>query len=165
MDEAPPKLTEALAEFKLAPAKEKKLLAKMENIVVEERQFGVSGEARDDFARLYDLEIQRLGKCPLPKIGWRKPKKKKTPGLDEDEVVEHPRCSVPLLNFQHFLVHHQIHLMIMSDSRVQKQTNSQALDLVYPMSEKTMRAALGPEERKRMLKDPELRKRRELQGG
>ncbi len=148
----------AVADFKLSPAEEKKLLAeikpKMETVTIEERQFGVSGEARDDFARLYNAEIARIGKCPLEKIG--RPR-----GGNAANT-----CNIPLLSFQHFLVHHQIHLMLTADSRVQKQTNAQALELVYPTSEKTMRAALGPDERKRMLRDPELRarllKRREL---
>ena len=78
MDEAPKKITDeemaaAVSDFKLSPAEEKKLLVKirpeMEKVTIEERQFGVSGEARDDFARLYDAEIQRLGTCPLKKIG------------------------------------------------------------------------------------------------
>lgn len=134
----------AVAEFNLAPRKAKKIV---EAVTIEERQFGVSGEAREDFARLYDAEIKRLGECPLKKIGTA-PKDTK-------------KCRVPLLNFQHFLVHHQIHLMLMADSRVQKQTNTDSRELVYPTSEKTMRAALGPVERKRMLQDRE-RKRREL---
>jgi len=157
MDETPTDETIArklaLAEVKRSPATEKKV-AKLDTVVVEERQFGVSGEAREDFARLYDLEIKRLGYCPLDKIAHRS---KKTYGL---------QCRVPLGTFQEWLVHHQLHLMTQADSRVQKQTNSDSRELVYPTSEKTMRAALGPDERKRMLQDPEMRarllKRREL---
>ncbi len=163
MVDTPKKLTDediskAVAQFKIPRKKADKIIDAMKpqpgSVTIEERQFGVSGEARDDFARLYDAEIARIGKCPLVKIG--KPR-----GGNAANT-----CNIPLMSFQHFLVHHQIHLMLTADSRVQKQTNAQALDLVYPMSEKTMRAALGPDERKRMLRDPQMiariAKRREL---
>ena len=155
MEQPPKKLAEALKEFRLPPAKEEKAIHdSITPVVIEERQLGVSSEARDDFARLYDTEIKRLGYCPLDKIQhFSKAVKDNGPR----------QCRVKLESFQHFLVHHQIHLMLTADSRVQKQTNAQALELVYPTSEKTMRAALGPEERKRMLVD--RMKRRELREG
>ena len=125
------------------------------SVTVEERQFGVDAGAREDFARLYDAEIKKLGRCPLKKI---RPSEKKPDAL----------CNARLLNFQQFLVHHQIHLLLMSDTRTQRQTNADARELVYPTSEKMVRAALGPQERQRMLKDPALRarllRRRELSG-
>jgi len=140
----------------LPPATEEKAVRKMEAVTIEERQFGVSGEVRDDIARLWDDEIRRLRYCPLNKIQHR-----------SKFVEDDPRqCRFRLTSFDGWIVHHQLHLMTQADSRVQKQTNAQSFETVHPMSEKTMRAALGPEERKRMLKEPEvmarIQQRREL---
>jgi hypothetical protein len=142
----------AAKEFKLSPAETKDIVdqAKKAEFTIEQRQFGVDGNIRDDFERLYESEVvwlnhEDIGGCPLKRIGASEKDKRK--------------CHVKFRDFKHFLVHTHIHLMLQGDARTQKITNESARELVHPTSEKTLKAALGPKERQRMLQDPEHRKR------
>lgn len=141
-------IARAAKEFQLPKAEVERIRKQHEQtaVTIEQRSFGVDDEARAGFHALYEREIASLKECPLPKIGDAR---RKSPA----------RCRMTLRSFEHFLVHHHLHLMIDADSRTQRSTNESARELVHPTSEKTMKAALPAEERRRMMRDPELRRR------
>lgn len=118
-------------------------------LVVEAREFGVDAEAREHFRQIYDLEIAKRKKCnrwvhePDAKTG----KKEKRP------------CGAEFTTIQQALVHHSIHLLFESDYRTQRSHWNDVREILYPTQERGLRAALTPEERTKMLRDPEMRRR------
>ena len=117
-------------------------------LVVEQRQFGVDEEAREHFRKLYQEEIRKRRTCNRWIV---------EPGT-QGKKVKRP-CGSTFESIEQALVHHSIHLLYEADYRTQRAIWNDIKDLLHPMTEKSLRAALSVDERRRMMQDHRLRAR------
>jgi hypothetical protein len=120
-------------------------------LVVERHQFGLETEAREHLAALYEKEIQRRRTClrwiytPVERDGkWRRVRKP---------------CGATFETFDQALVHHSIHLLFEADYRTQRAHWNDVLNIKFPLEQKSLRAALTVDERRRLMADPRFRER------
>lgn len=111
-------------------------------VEVEKREISVEGEVKDYFRDIYQKEIEKRSTCPyIVKTAHM--------GKTGKESSTWEACGDKLETIQQALVHQSLHIMFDSnDPRTQRAMLNDIRELLYPVQEKSIRAALGPDERK-----------------
>ncbi len=111
-------------------------------ITVEKREISVDAEVKDFFRELYQKEIEKRSTCSFVV-------KTTHMGKTGKESSTWEACGDKLETIQQFLVHQSMHIICDSgDPRTQRAMLNDIRELLYPVQEKSIRAALGPDERK-----------------
>jgi hypothetical protein len=123
-------------------------------LVVERHQFGLESEAREHLAALYEKQIKVRRTCN--RWLYAPVENPKAPG--KYRRARKP-CGYVFETFDEALVHHSLHILFEADYRTQRAHWNDILNIKYPLEQKTLRAALTVEERRRMMADHRLRER------
>lgn len=132
-------------------------------MVVEEREWSMEGDVKEYFRELYEREIAKRQVCTWQITEeWEKQRTHEdgSPMGKPQQASVYRRCNAKLESIQQALVHHSLHLMFdSSDPRTQRAMWNDIKETLFPTREKSVRAALSVEERRRMMGDPRLRER------
>ena len=111
-------------------------------VVLEKREISVDAEVKDYFREIYQKEVEKRSTCPyIVKTSHM--------GKTGKESSTWEACGDKLESIQQALVHQSLHIMYDSnDPRTQRAMLNDIRELLYPVQEKSIRAALGPDERK-----------------
>ncbi len=110
-------------------------------LVLEKREFSVEADVQEYFREIFEKEIRKRDTCPyvMEQIYI---------GPTGKQSSVHDRCGEKLETVQQAWVHHALHIMYDSgDPRTQRAMLMDIRELLWPTQEKSVRAALGPDER------------------
>ncbi len=110
-------------------------------LVMEKREFSVEADVQEYFREIFQKEIRKRDTCPyvMEQIYI---------GPTGKQSSVHDRCGEKLETVQQAWVHHALHIMYDSgDPRTQRAMLMDIRELLWPTQEKSVRAALGPDER------------------
>lgn len=110
-------------------------------LVLEKREFSVEADVQEYFREIFQKEIRKRDTCPymMEQIHIAPTGKQST---------FNGRCGEKLETVQQAWVHHALHIMYDSgDPRTQRAMLMDIRELLWPTQEKSVRAALGPDER------------------
>ena len=126
-------------------------------VFVEERTWEVDADVKEYFRKLYEQEIRRRRTCREMIQVEEERQRKSNEGAPigrPEKISVWRECGVVYESFQQALVHQSLHLMFDSkDPRTKRAMWNDIRELLHPTREKGIRAALSPQERKRMLDD------------
>jgi hypothetical protein len=126
-------------------------------VFVEERTWEVDADIKEHFKELYEKEISRRRVCDQMIQVEEERQRKQSDGQPtgrREMISVWKRCGAVYESFQQALVHQSLHLMFdAKDERTKRAMWNDIRELVYPTREKGIRAALTPQERRRMMDD------------
>lgn len=110
-------------------------------LVMEKREFSVEADVQEYFREIFQKEIRKRDTCPYM--------------MEQIHIAPtgkqssfNGRCGEKLETVQQAWVHHALHIMYDSgDPRTQRAMLMDIRELLWPTQEKSVRAALGPDER------------------
>jgi len=110
-------------------------------LVMEKREFSVESDVQAHFLEVFEKEIQKRETCPYVV-------EERYIGPTGKQSSVHKACGDKLETVQQAWVHHALHIMYDSgDPRTQRAMLMDIRELLWPTQEKSLRAALGPDER------------------
>jgi hypothetical protein len=110
-------------------------------LVVEKREFSVEADVQEHFREIFQKEIDKRATCNYVVEG-------NLVGPTGKQSSAHKLCGDRLETVQQAWVHHALHIMYdCGDPRTQRAMLMDVRELLWPTQEKSMRAALSPDER------------------
>lgn len=128
-------------------------VVKTEDVVLERHEYSHDEEIKVMLRNLYQAEVMRRATCPYIMTDT-------LIGATGKESTVHKACGVKYESIEQMIVHQQIHLALDSgDPRTQRVILNDMMEGIHPKQEKSVRAALGPDERVDLMKDLRTRGR------
>lgn len=124
-------------------------------IMVEQREFSVDADIQAHFRQLYNEEVAKRQVCTWQIQEEFSDPKSKSPATS----FVSKRCNTRLESLEQMLVHVSLHILFDTDARTARAHWNDIRELNFPTKEKSVRAPLGPDERRQWLMNPDLRAR------